>query len=75
MYVALIDGKSVLVLYDGHRRLAAAKLARSEGAEINFVPAVTAPKGTSMEDLTVALVVANNGEQPSPTKSQRCASA
>ena len=66
LFVALIDGVSVLALYDGHRRLGGAKLARSEGAELNTITGVTAPKGTSMEDLTVALVVANNGEQLKP---------
>ncbi|UUZ66269.1 ParB/RepB/Spo0J family partition protein (plasmid) [Polaromonas sp. P1-6] len=66
LFVARIDGKSVNVLYDGHRRLAAAKLARSEGTEITTVPAVTAPKGTSMEDLTIALVTTNNGEPLKP---------
>lgn len=66
VFVAKIDGKSVNVLYDGHRRLAGAKLARSEGAQLITLPAVTAPKGTSMEDLTIALVTNNNGEALKP---------
>jgi ParB family transcriptional regulator, chromosome partitioning protein len=66
LFVAKIDGKSVNVLYDGHRRLAGAKLARSEGAQIITLPAVTAPKGTSMEDLTIALVTNNNGQALKP---------
>ncbi len=53
-------------LYDGHRRYAAAKLARSEGADIQWAPCVTAPEGTSMEDLTVALVTMNEGKPLQP---------
>lgn len=60
------DGNSVNGLYDGHRRYFAALLARSEGAEIEWAPCVTAPDGTSMEDLTVALVTMNEGEPLSP---------
>jgi ParB family transcriptional regulator, chromosome partitioning protein len=68
VYVAKVDGKSVLVVYDGHCRLAAAKLARSEGADIQSLPAVTAPKGTSMEDLTVGLVTTNSGDKLKPNE-------
>jgi ParB family transcriptional regulator, chromosome partitioning protein len=60
------DGSDIIILTDGHRRLAAVKLAISEGCEITEVPMVTKPRGTSMEDLTVALVTSNDGDQLSP---------
>lgn len=50
-----------IVVTDGHRRLEAARLAISEGAPIEQIPVVMSPKGTSMEDLTVALAQANTG--------------
>ncbi len=60
-FVAKEGSESVVYIYDGHTRLEAAKLAIQEGAEIRTLPVVTAPEGTSMEDLTVALVTSNNG--------------
>jgi len=60
-FVAKENGESIVYIYDGHTRLAAAKLAIQEGAELRSLPVVTAPEGTSMEDLTVALVTSNNG--------------
>ena len=65
-YVAKEDGENVLYVIDGHTRLEAVDLANSEGAEINEIPVVTKPAGTSMEDLTVALVVSNEGRHLSP---------
>lgn len=59
-------GDSVNYLYDGHRRYAAALLAKSEGSNIQWVPCVTAPDGTSMEDITVSLVTMNEGEPLKP---------
>ena len=50
-----------IYITDGHRRLEAAKLALSEGAPIEDLPVVISPKGTSMEDLTVALAQTNAG--------------
>lgn len=47
---------------DGHCRLEAVKLAIKEGAEIVKVPVVVAQAGSSLEDLTVALVKANDGK-------------
>ncbi len=50
-----------IVITGGHTRLDAVKLAISEGCNIPVVPVVTPAKGTSMEDLTVALVTGNEG--------------
>ena len=61
-----LGDKSVFAVYDGYTRLKAAKLARSEGAHIEVLPCVSAPEGTSMEDLTVALYTDNNGTQLGP---------
>lgn len=60
------EGKSVNYLYDGHRRYKAALLAKLRGLEITSAPCVTAPVGTSMEDLTIALVTMNDGEALGP---------
>ena len=65
-YTAIEDGEHVIILTDGHTRYAAVKLAISEGCEITEVPVVTKPRGTSMEDLTVALVTSNSGERLKP---------
>lgn len=60
------EGKNVNYLYDGHRRLAAAKLAISRGYELASLPCVTSPVGTSMEDLTACLVTMNDGDPLNP---------
>lgn len=65
-YVGRIGGEDVIIITDGHTRLEAVKLAISEGAQIEVVPVVTKPSGTSMEDLTVALVTGNNGSPLKP---------
>lgn len=65
-YVAVINGKDVVVVTDGHTRHKAVGLAIAEGAEIKTLPVVTKPKGTSMEDLTVALVTSNSGRPLTP---------
>jgi len=64
------DGEDVVFITGGHRRHAAVMLAISEGAELEFVPVITSPKGTSMEDLTVALKEGNDGE---PLSTYECA--
>ncbi|OIQ81714.1 hypothetical protein GALL_365050 [mine drainage metagenome] len=61
-----LGDKSVFAVYDGYTRLAAARLARSEGADISVLPCVSAPEGTSQEDLTVALYTDNTGEPLAP---------
>lgn len=66
VYVRRVNGVSQICVTDGHTRLDAAKLAISEGAEITHLPVVTKPNGTSMEDLTVALVTSNSGRSLTP---------
>lgn len=58
------DASDVLFLTDGHRRLEALKLAIAEGAAIDRVPVLVKPPGTSMEDLTVAMM--RTGEPLTP---------
>lgn len=65
-YITEQDGENIMVLIDGHTRYDAVKLAISEGAEIETLPVVTKPRGTSMEDLTVALYTSNTGEKLTP---------
>lgn len=65
-YVAEQDGDSVIIVTDGHSRLAAYDLAVSEGMDTFPLPVVTKPRGTSMEDLTIALVTSNSGRPLSP---------
>jgi ParB family chromosome partitioning protein len=62
-----IEGKkAVIYVTDGHCRLAAVKLAIDEGAPISEVPLVLCDKSTTMEDLTIQLVRANEGKRFSP---------
>lgn len=65
-FVAKEGSESVIYVIDGHTRLEAVDLANAEGAEILEIPVVTKPAGTSMEDLTVALVVSNEGRHLTP---------
>lgn len=69
-YVVKEGGQDVVYVTGGHRRLAGALLAISEGTEVPFLPVITAPKGTSMEDLTVALKEGNESE---PLTTYECA--
>lgn len=64
--VAVEGGQNVIYVTDGHTRLEAVDLANSEGAEIEVLPVVTKPKGTSLEDITVALVTSNSGRHLQP---------
>ncbi len=57
---------SDIVIYDGHCRFAAVQYANARGAQIEKLPCVAAPPGTSAEDLTVELHVANSGKPLSP---------
>lgn len=61
-FVAKEDGVDVIYVTGGHRRHAAVHLAISEGVELATVPVIVKAKGTSMEDLTVDLIVGNDGE-------------
>lgn len=53
------DGR--IMVRDGHTRLRAVKRAIELGAQINVLPCVTAPKGSTMEDFTIGLVKSNTG--------------
>lgn len=61
-FVAREDGDDVIYVTGGHRRHEAVHLAISEGVDVPHVPVVIKPKGTGMEDLTVDLIVGNEGE-------------
>lgn len=65
-YVAKEGDELVIYITDGHCRFEAAQLAISEGAEIERIPVVAAPQGTSLEDLTVGLVRSNSGKPLEP---------
>lgn len=65
-FVSEEDGEHIVIVTDGHTRLDAVRLAISEGHDIQTVPVVTKPRGTSMEDLTIALVTSNSGEKLRP---------
>lgn len=61
-YVAKEGDSQAIYIYSGHSRLAAAKLANMEGAQIERLPVVVSTQGLSMEDITVALVRGNGGK-------------
>lgn len=61
-YVAREDGGDVIYVTGGHRRHEAALLAISEGKDLPVIPIVITPKGTNIEDLTVAMHVANSSD-------------
>lgn len=60
-FVAREGDENVIYITGGHTRHSAVLLAISEGVDIQSVPVIVSPKGTAMEDLTVALVVGNEG--------------
>lgn len=61
----VVDGDTIIV-HAGHCRLEAAFIAISEGAPLTELPCVPAPRGTSTEDLTVALHTTNAGKPLTP---------
>lgn len=61
-YVAKEGESQTIYIYSGHSRLAAAKLANMEGAQIERLPVVVSTQGLSMEDITVALIRGNGGK-------------
>jgi ParB family transcriptional regulator, chromosome partitioning protein len=61
-YVAKEGDDQVIYVYSGHSRLAGAKLANSEGAEIIKLPVVVSIQGLSMEDITVSIIRGNGGK-------------
>lgn len=60
------EGSQELYVYDGHCRLEAVLRANAEGAEIKQLPIVIAPKGTSIQDLTVGLINTGTGRALTP---------
>lgn len=58
--------ETVAYVTDGYTRLAAVDLAISEGAEIEMLPVVAVPPGTTAEDLTIGLVTKNAGRPLAP---------
>jgi len=60
------EGREEICLTDGHCRLAAFDLAVEEGYEGTVLPVVIKPRGTNLEDLTVALVTGNTGKPLTP---------
>lgn len=65
-YVAKEDDEQVIYVTDGHTRATAALRAIERGAPLETVPVVVKPKGTTLEDLTFALVTSNNGKPFTP---------
>ena len=65
-YVTNEDGQQVIYVTDGHTRVTAALRAIERGAPIETLPTVVKPKGTTLEDLTFALVTSNNGKPFTP---------
>jgi ParB family chromosome partitioning protein len=65
-YVSREGDINFINITDGHTRLAAVAIANAEGAEIASLPVVVSPRGTNLEDLTVALVTGNSGRQLTP---------
>lgn len=60
-FIDRINGVDELVIVDGHTRLAAVRIAISEGAEVESVPVCLLPKSTSMSDIQAAQVRSNTG--------------
>lgn len=60
------DGSQIIFCTDGHSRVTAVLNAIKLGAPIETIPMVIKPKGTSMEDLTIALVNSNEGRPFTP---------
>lgn len=65
-FVASEDGQNLIYVTEGHTRHAAVLRAIERGAPVEAVPVVIKPKGTTMEDLTIALVTSNNGRPFTP---------
>jgi Predicted transcriptional regulators len=55
------NGDDVIYVTEGHTRFEAVRELIEEGVEIERVPVVVKPNGTTMEDLTFALVTSNEG--------------
>ncbi len=60
-FAGKLDGADVIYITDGYSRRRAILRARELGAEIDKIPVVLKAQGTTIEDLTVALVQDNEG--------------
>lgn len=65
-FVAREGDEDIIYVTDGHSRLAAVDMLIAEGIEIAELPVVTKMRGTSIEDLTVALYTSNGGRPLTP---------
>ncbi len=65
-YVAKEGDENIIYLTDGHSRLRAVDYAIERGAELEKLPVVVSPAGTSMTDLAVGLVTSNSGKPLTP---------
>lgn len=65
-YVANEGGENIIYLTGGHTRFEATGIANQEGAEIESLPVIISPPGTSREDLVVALIKGNEGKPLTP---------
>lgn len=70
-YIERKDGKNLIRLTDGHSRLEAVQIANAEGAQIEKLPFVAHPAGTSMEDLVASLATDNSGKPLKPLELAR----
>ena len=61
-----VDDQERIIVRDGHTRLEAVRRAIKAGAEIEALPAVVSPRGTTMVDITVGLVKNNEGKPLEP---------
>lgn len=59
-------GLNILSVTEGGTRLRAVNELIDEGVVIDTVPMVVKPRGTSMEDLNIALITSNNGKDFTP---------
>ena len=58
-----IEGKERLAVKDGHRRLEAAKLAISMGAELTSLPAIVSKDGESIDEMNWEVLKTAEGQQ------------
>jgi ParB-like chromosome segregation protein Spo0J len=65
-YIGKEDGEDVLYCCGGFSRLEAARRAARAGFPLKEIPVVPVPPGTSMADLTIGLIVDNEGRPNSP---------
>jgi hypothetical protein len=65
-YVAQEEAGDVIYVTDGHCRLAAVHQAIAQGAEIETLPVVVSPKGTSTDNLILRLITTNTGKPLEP---------